>query len=224
MGLAMVTPQRRILSKAIAKARALSTYCARIDAEIEAKEAAVLDTAARERTEANKALELARRNNSTPEQRALAAVLQAPQRPIQTVQEAQAVIDGLRAKHDAEHEPIHMAKREANRIRNADLAAAERQRDQAVGEVLVTEAVVSDLLDRYDNARRELSRLYLAIAALPLLIRPTGQWESAVSLNELQQGDKSLANEIRDTVSALRVDPGAPLPNSPPPQPEEEAA
>jgi hypothetical protein len=83
---------------------------------------------------------------------------------------------------------------------------------------------VSDLLARYDNSRRELSRLYLAIAALPLLIRPGGQWQSAISLNELQTGDRSLANEIKDLVAALQSDADAPLPNSPAPQPDAEAA
>jgi hypothetical protein len=224
MGLdTMVTQQRRALFAAIARHSALSTYCARIDQEIEAKEAAVGDTASRERAEAQQALEKARRTASTPEQRALSAVLQTPQRPVQTVEEAQAALDGLRAKHDAMYEPIHLAKREAHRIRHADLAAATRQRDQAVGEVLVSENVVADLLHRYNSARVEMGRLYLAIAALPLLIRPGGQWQSGVSLNELQTGDKSLANDIKDTIAALQSDPGAPLPNSPQPQPQPDA-
>jgi hypothetical protein len=219
-----VTPQRRALSSAISTYRARSTYCARIDQEIEAKEAAHLRRAGQERQEATAALETARRTNSTPEQRALAAVMQTPQRPVQTVEEAQAVLDGLRAKHDAAYEPIYLAKREANRIRNTELASAEKQRDQAVGDVLVSEGVVSELLARYAATRHELARLYLAIHALPLAIRPGGQWQSAISLNELQTGDKSLANEVRDTVTALQQNAGAPLPTSPAPHPEAEAA
>jgi hypothetical protein len=131
------------------------------------------------------------------------------------VEEAQAALDAVQAKHDSAYSQISEAKREAWRIRSVELAAATKQRDDAVGAILETEGLIADLLARYANTRRELSRLYLALAALPLNVRPGDIWQSPVSLHELQQGDTSLASQIRDTVAALETDADAPLPGSP---------
>lgn len=222
----MVT-KRLGLSRAIARYKGLATQCDRIDAEIAAREAAALKAASAARAEATRALERARRVNVSREKLALQAVLQTAERPELTVDEAEAALLEVQAKHDAEWELIDRAKNEAQRLRNADLRAAERARDDALGAVLAAEGVITGLLRRYQDARRELSRLYLGILALPVTIRPTGLWETPVSLNDLQTGDRSLADEIRDFIAALQIDPEAPLPGAPapePPEPEAEAA
>jgi hypothetical protein len=85
------------------------------------------------------------------------------------------------------------------------------------GAVLEAEGLISALVDRYNSTRRELGRLYCAIASLPLTVRPGGIWQSPVLLHELQQGDGSLASEVRDAVAALQADADAPLPTTPAP-------
>lgn len=54
----MATSERQHLAAAISKYLAQHTYCARIDQEIEAKEAAALKQASQERADAQHALEL----------------------------------------------------------------------------------------------------------------------------------------------------------------------
>jgi hypothetical protein len=100
-----------------------------------------------------------------------------------------------------------------DRIRNADLANALRERDSAIANVLVQEGLVAGLVESYAETRRELGRLYLALTALPITCRPQGQWETPVGLGELQQGDRSLAAEISDCVAALETSATAALPN-----------
>lgn len=146
--------------------------------------------------------------------------MQTVERPCPTVAEAQAALDGLQARHDDRWNQLQAARREANRIRTGELAAAAKQRDQAIGAVVEAEGLIDDLLSRYATTRHELARLYLAVAALPLAVRPGGIWQSPVSLNELQTGDPSLANMIRDAVAALQTDADAPLPGAPSPLPE----
>lgn len=215
-----MTPPRQHLATAIRQYAEWQRHCERIDAELATRESAALKTASADRAAATAALEQARRVNVSAEKLALQALMQSVERPSLTVAEAEAALVEMQARHDAAWDEIDMAKREAGRIRFGDLRAAERQRDEALGAVLAAEGLIDDLLRRYRDARLELGRLYLALAALPVLIRPTGQWETSLSLNELQTGDPSLANEIKAAIAALQIDPDAPLPGAPAPFPE----
>jgi hypothetical protein len=210
-----MTPQRQRLAEAITVHSQWAAHCDKIDAELAAKEGDQLKRAGEERQRAEESVKQARLHSPTPEKRALSAVLGTDQPPTQTVAEAEAALDALQAKHDSAYGQISAAKREAWRIRSVELVAAEKQRDDALGTILETEGLIADLLDRYANTRRELGRLYCALSALPLNNRPGGIWQSPVSLHELQQGDTSLANEVRDVVAALGEDASAPLPGSP---------
>jgi len=101
------------------------------------------------------------------------------------------------------------------RVRNAELAAAIRQRDHAVAQVLAAEGLPASLMARYLDTRRELATLYNALSAVPLDIRPDGLWIEPVTLGELQRGDQTLADTIKACISSLATDAEHPLPAQP---------
>jgi hypothetical protein len=128
----LMTPHRRALAEAIKLHREWARHCANLDDQLAAKEASVLEAAAQERREAEKALEQARMVTPQADRRALQTLLGTPTAPVQTVAEAQAALDAVQARHDTAYSQVSQAKREAAHIRNTSLAAATRQRDDAV--------------------------------------------------------------------------------------------
>jgi hypothetical protein len=84
---------------------------------------------------------------------------------------------------------------------------------------------VQQLVRRYFDTRSELARLFGAVAALPMDAKPVRgtNWQTEVSLGELQARDDSLAVQVTRWVNALESDAEAPFP-PPSPQPQAEAA
>jgi hypothetical protein len=134
-----------------------------------------------------------------------------------TVAEAETALAELQSQPDERWAEISLAKKEAERLRTGELAAAIRQRDEAVAQVITSEGLIAGLLNRYFHTRKTLAELYCALTALPVGMRPQGLWQELITLPELQAGDQWLADQIRETIAALAQDPDAPLPSPPAP-------
>jgi hypothetical protein len=214
-----MTPQRTALAQAIGVHAEWQQHCDRIDTELAARESDQLKRSAEERRDAEERVKQARLHSPTAEKRALSALLETPRSDALTLEEAEAALTELQQRHDGQYSQISLARRESERLRNQNLAAAAKQRDEAVAAILEAEGLVADLLRRYTEARQELARLYVALAVLPITIRPTGAWETPIGLAELQSGDPALADQIKATIAALSQDASAPLPAAPAPAP-----
>jgi hypothetical protein len=73
------------------------------------------------------------------------------------------------------------------------------------------EPFTRQLLAKYFTIRRDLAKLFCALSALPMDSKPSpsSNWQTVVTLEELQAGDPAIADGITQWVAALENDAAA---------------